>query len=97
MSLDYQAQEAQNEVGAIWRWGEDTNKLVTTMDGGMRLAPFQCIEGWFQNPQKRSPVRGSREGNSLLLGYIRGFNLEVMWSRELGNVASNTKYFNPNK
>ena len=52
------------------------------------MCPFQCDLCWFRNLERRDPTVGSYT-DKRLLGYIRRVNLDIIWSRSPGTIASN--------
>ena len=66
--------------------GED-KRFVEGIDGAFLVVPFQCDLCWFRSLEKRNPKVGSYQDNRILK-YIRRVNLDVIWSRAPGTIAS---------
>ena len=66
--------------------GEDC-RFVEGIDGAFLLVPFQCDSCWFRALEKREPRIGSYQDNRIL-AYIRRVNLDLIWSRAPGTIAS---------
>lgn len=66
--------------------GED-NRFLEGIDGAFLVVPFQCDVCWFRVLEDREPRVGSYQDNRIL-GYIRRVNLDLIWSRAPGTIAS---------
>jgi hypothetical protein len=85
--LDFHIHREQNEVNLAWvKKGEDI-RFVEGIDGAFVVVPFQCDICWFRVLENREPKVGSYQDNRIL-GYIRRVNLDLIWSRAPGTIAS---------
>ena len=66
--------------------GED-RRFVEGIDGAFVVVPFQCDRCWFRSLEGREPRTGSYQDNRILI-YIRRVNLDLIWSRAPGTIAS---------
>ena len=62
-------------------------QFLDARDGDMFCLPFQCNHCWFVNLCKRE-LSVQSYNDKHLMGCIRHVNLDLMWSRERGNVAN---------
>jgi hypothetical protein len=66
--------------------GEDT-RFLEGIDGAFLVVPFQCDTCWFRVIQGRDPRVGSYQDNRIY-AHIRRVNLDLIWSRAPGTIAS---------
>lgn len=62
-------------------------RFLEGIDGSFLVVPFQCDICWFRSLQKREPQQGSYQ-DTRILAYIRRVNLDLIWSRAPGTIAS---------
>ena len=85
--MEFYIHREENEFHLSWiKKGEESRYLVG-IDGAFLVAPFQCDLCWFRNLEGRSPVTSSYS-DLRLLGFIRRVNLDILWSRAPGTIAS---------
>ena len=72
--------------------GEGGQTFYCARKGDILSSPFQCYYCWFVNLLKRQ-ANEAAPADCLLLTYIRGVNLDIMWSREKTTVASTLGQF----
>ena len=85
--MDFHIHREENEVNLSWvKKGED-RRFLEGIDRAYLLVPFQCDVCWFRSLEKREPRAGSYQDNRIL-GYIRRVNLDLIWSRAPGTIAS---------
>jgi hypothetical protein len=85
--LDFHIHKEQNEVNLSWvKKGEDM-RFLEGIDGAFLVVPFQCDTCWFRVLQGREPRVGSYQDNRIY-AHIRRVNLDLIWSRAPGTIAS---------
>ena len=85
--MDFHIHREENDVDLAWiKKGED-NRFLEGIDGAFLVVPFQCDVCWFRALEKREPRVRSYQDNRIL-GYIRRVNLDLIWSRAPGTIAS---------
>jgi hypothetical protein len=85
--LDFHIHQEQNEVNLSWvKKGED-RRMLEGIDGAFLVVPFQCDYCWFKVLEKREARVNSYQDNRIF-GYIRRVNLDLIWSRAPGTIAS---------
>jgi hypothetical protein len=67
---------------------KDVGRYMTARNGDHLVCPFQCDLCHFRNIKKRNPLNGDHLDRTLLVA-IRRCNLDSVWGRESGTVASN--------
>ena len=85
--MDFYIHREENEVNLSWiKKGEDS-RFLEGIDGAFLVVPFQCDVCWFRVLEKREPKVGSYQDGRILT-YIRRVNLDLIWSRAPGTIAS---------
>ena len=87
VELKFQIAQPENDKGSKWKKRKDESRFLTACDSDMLCCPFQCDLCWFINLCKTEPNLLSHT-DKRLVGYIRRVNLDLMWSRECGTVAT---------
>ena len=85
--MAFHIHQEENEVNLSWVKKGDDRRFLEGIDGAYLLVPFQCDVCWFRALEKREPRVGSYQDNRIL-GYIRRVNLDLIWSRAPGTIAS---------
>lgn len=86
-TLSFYHHKAQNEINLVWNKKGDELRFQIGIDGAFLVVPFQCDYCWFEVIKKRSAMSASF-ADTRLLGYIRRANLDIIWSRAPGTIAS---------
>ena len=86
-ALDFYVHQEQNEVSLSWVKRGDERRFQEGIDGAYLMIPFQCDWCWFRCLEDRDPKHQSYQDNRIL-GYIRRVNLDLIWSRAPGTIAS---------
>ena len=85
--MDFHIHREQNEVNLSWvKKGED-RRFLEGIDGAFLVVPFQCDTCWFRVLEKREPKINSYQDNRIY-AHIRRVNLDLIWSRAPGTIAS---------
>ena len=85
--MDFYIHKEENEFHLSWTKKGEESRYLIGIDGAFLVAPFQCDLCWFRNLEGRSPVMSSYS-DLRLLGFIRRVNLDLIWSRAPGTIAS---------
>ena len=85
--MDFYIHKEENEFHLSWTKKGEGDRYLVGIDGAFLVAPFQCDLCWFRNLEGRSPVMTSYS-DLRLLGFIRRVNLDIIWSRAPGTIAS---------
>ena len=85
--MDFYVHKEENEFHLAWTKKGEEERYLIGIDGGFLVAPFQCDLCWFRNLEGRSPSKTSYS-DQRLLGFIRRVNLDILWSRAPGTIAS---------
>ena len=85
--MDFHIHKEQNDVNLSWVKKGDDGRFLEGIDGAFLVVPFQCDTCWFRVLEKREPKVGSYQDNRIL-AYVRRVNLDLIWSRAPGTIAS---------
>ena len=86
-TLTFQIAKPENDRGNVWQKKEDEERFLIGRNGDSLCQPFQCDLCWFRNLKRRDPIP-NRGLDVMLLIHIRRVNLDMLWSREKGTVAT---------
>ena len=85
--MDFHIHRETNEVNLAWTKKGEDKRFLEGIDGAFVVVPFQCDVCWFRALEGREPRSNSYQDNRIM-AYIRRVNLDLIWSRAPGTIAS---------
>lgn len=71
----------------VWKKKAEIDRYQKGVNGAFLLVPFQCDTCWFIN-FKKEELNLSSHSDTMLPGYIRRVNLDIIWSRAPGTIGN---------